>query len=261
MTDRPRIVLTVAVPAGRKDPDLAERKNRLYAEAIARQGGGPVLLDATSTEADRVAAFATMDGLVLTGGADIDPARYGCEIEGSVDIEPDRDNLEADAWRAALERDVPVLGICRGFQYVNVLSGGTLVQHLDGHEGPGWSSGPATMHPLRVVPGTRLARILFPTNVGGGVLQVNSYHHQGVRPADLAPGLVVSAVASSALGDLVEGVESRDGRFLMAVQCHPERVESTPDEFDRLWRVFVDACRGPLTERRMPAEVAGTTAR
>jgi putative glutamine amidotransferase len=258
MTDRPRIVLTVAAPAGRKDPDLAERKNRLYAEAIARHGGEPVVLDATSTVADRATAFATMDGLLLTGGADIDPVRYGRDLDGSVDVEPDRDSLEADAWGAALDRDLPVLGVCRGFQYVNVLSGGTLAQHLEGHEGPGWSSGPPTMHPLRVVPGTRLARILFPTNVGGGVLQVNSYHHQGILPADLAQGLVISALASSSNGDVVEAVESRDGRFLMAVQCHPERVESTPEEFDRLWRVFVDACRGPLTERRMPAgAVAG----
>ena len=254
MTERPRIVLTVAAPAGRRDPDLAERKNRLYAEALARHGGDPVVLDSTSSVADRATAFAAMDGLLLTGGADVDPARYGREVAGSVEVEPDRDDLEADAWRTALERDVPILGICRGFQYVNVLSGGTLVQHLDGHEGLGWSSGPPTMHPLRVVPGTRLARILFPTNVGGGVLQVNSYHHQGVLPADLAPGLVVSAVAPSPLGDLVEAVESRDGRFLMAVQCHPERIESTPEEFDRLWRVFVDACRGPLTERRTPVE-------
>ena len=256
MTDHPRIVLTVAAPAGRRDPDLAERKNRLYAEAIAGHGGEPVVLDATATAAGRAAAFATMDGLVLTGGADVDPARYGRGFDGSVDVEPDRDSLEADAWQAALDRDLPVLGICRGFQYVNVLSGGTLVQHLVGHEGPGWGSGPATMHPLRIVPGTRLARILFPANVGGGVLQVNSYHHQGVLAADVAPGLVVSALASSPLGDLVEAVEGRDGRFLMAIQCHPERVESTPEEFDRLWRVFVDACRGPLTVRRMPAEAS-----
>ena len=137
MTDRPRIVLTVAAPAGRRDPDLAERKNRLYAEAIARHGGEPVVLDATSTAAVRATAFAAMDGLLLTGGADVDPVRYGREVAGSVDVEPDRDDLEADAWRVSHERDVPVLGICRGFQYLNVLSGETLVQHLNGHESPG----------------------------------------------------------------------------------------------------------------------------
>jgi gamma-glutamyl-gamma-aminobutyrate hydrolase PuuD len=100
------------------------------------------------------------------------------------------------------------------------------------------------------VPGTRLARILFPTNVGGGVVQVNSYHHQAVRAADLAPGLVACAWAASPAGDLVEGIESSgEGRFLMAVQCHPERLESTPAAFERLWSVFLDASRGSARSR------------
>ncbi len=104
-------------------------------------------------------------------------------------------------------------------------------------------------HPLRVAPGTRLARILFPTNARGGVLQVNSYHHQGVRAGDLAPSLVANAWASSPAGDLVEGLEAADGRFVFGLQCHPERTESTPPAFERLFAVFVDAARGPLSRR------------
>ena len=255
MTDGPRVVLTVAVAADQADPALAERKVALYAAAIARHGGEPVILDAAASPEERDEALSTMHGLLLTGGADVDPARYGRPSRGSRAVDPDRDALEARAWQAATERDLPVLGICRGFQQLNVLHGGTLLQDVDGHEGPSYGSGAARTHPLRIVPGTRLARILFPTNVRGGVLPVNTYHHQGIRSGDLASGLIASAWAASPAGDLVEGLESeaRAGRFVLGVQCHPERTDSTPDAFERVWRVFVDACRGSLASRESVA--------
>ena len=241
----PRIVVTVAAVA---DPDaaVALRKNGLYADAVRRHGGEPVVLDETTRDADRAAAFAAMDGLLLSGGADVDPGRYGQSARGAIDLEPGRDTLEHAAWTASQERNLPVLGICRGFQAINVFSGGALLQHLDGHIGASSGHGPGKTHPLRVSPGTRLARILFPTNARGGVLEVNTYHHQGVRAADLAPGLVANAWAGSQAGDLIEGLEAADGRFVLGVQTHPERTESTPGAFDRLFAVFVDAARGPL---------------
>lgn len=233
-----RIVVTVAVAAAQAQPDLALRRNDLYAAAIARQGSQTVVLDATATPEERAAAFAAMDGLLLSGGADLDPARYGQALEGSVDLEPDRDALEAEAWAVAVARSVPILGLCRGLQAINVLSGGTLLQHVDGHVGAAWGRGPATTHPLRVVAGTTLARL-----VGTDVLEVNSYHHQGIRPADLAPGLTASAWADSPAGPLVEGFEAADGRFVVGVQCHPERTDTTPDAFERLFEAFVVAAR------------------
>ncbi len=242
---QPLIVATVADPSRTPDAAIASRKNALYADAVARAGGNALLLDATAPEAERREAFGAMDGLLLTGGADVDPARYGREPEGSTGMEPDRDELEAGAWAAAAGRGVPVLGICRGFQAINVFSGGTLIQHVAGHAGPSYGHGPAERHPLRLVPGSMLARILVPTNIRGRPLVVNTYHHQAVAPSDLAPGLLASAFAASREGDLVEGFESSDGRLVIGVQCHPERTESTPPEFDRLWRFFVDACRGP----------------
>jgi putative glutamine amidotransferase len=245
----PRIAVTVAVAARKREPEIAEQKNRLYAAALARQGATPILLDATTPAADRIAAFATMDALLLSGGADLAPDRYGRPNQGSTGIEPERDELEAEAWAAAQLRGLPVLGICRGFQAINVLSGGTLLQDVDGHAGPSWGHGPAAIHPLRMAPGTRLARVLFPTNARGGVIQVNSYHHQGIRAADLAPGLVASAWATSPAGDLVEGLEAADGRFVIGIQSHPERTESTPPTFERLFAVFADAARGPLGRR------------
>jgi putative glutamine amidotransferase len=245
----PRVLLTVAVPARSSNPETAERKNRLYADAVRRHGGEPVVLDATASEAERQAAFASMAGLLLSGGADVDPSRYGRPNEGSVATEPDRDDLEAAAWGAAESRGLPVLGVCRGFQALNVFLGGRLVQDVGGHIGKSYGQGPALTHPLRVVAGTRLARILFPTNVGGGRLEVNSYHHQAVRARDLAPTLVPNALATSPAGELVEGAETRGGRFVIGIQCHPERQDSTPAAFERLFRVFVDACRGAVTER------------
>jgi putative glutamine amidotransferase len=245
----PRIVVTVAVAARQTEPDIAVRKNALYAAAVERHGGRAIVLDAEAGPDERATAFGAMDGLLISGGADLHPERYGRPSRGSTTMEPDRDALEWDAWQTAQTRGLPVLGLCRGLQAINAFSGGTLVQHVDGHQGPRWGKGPALVHPLRVAPGTRLARILFPTNAGGGVLRVNSYHHQAVLASDLAPGLVASAWASSPAGDLVEGLEAADGRFLFGVQSHPERTESSPPAFERLFRVFVDAARGPADRR------------
>ncbi len=236
----PRIVVTVAVAARQSDPGIAAEKDRRYADAVARHGARPLLLDATATAADRSAAFAAMDGLLLCGGADLDPARYGQPLAGAEDIEPDRDALEAEAWAVAADRGLPVLGLCRGLQAINVFSGGSLLQHVPGHVGAAYGRGPAATHPLRVEPDARLAGWL-----GGRLeLEVNSYHHQGIRPDDLAAGLRASAWADSSAGPLVEGLEATDERFVVGVQCHPERTESTPDAFEGLFAAFVAACRG-----------------
>lgn len=235
----PRIVVTVAVAAAQTDPVIAGRKNVLYAEAVARHGAEPVILDATSSAEVRAAAFATMDGLLLSGGPDLDPVRYGRALTGSAAVEPDRDALEAEAWSAAVARSVPVLGLCRGFQAINVFSGGTLLQHVEGHNGSSWGRGPAATHPLRLEAGSALASFVG----SDGPLVVNSYHHQGIRPHDLAPGLVASAWADSSAGPLIEGLETADGRFVIGVQCHPERTESTPPAFERLFAAFVKASR------------------
>lgn len=236
---RPRIVVTVAVAADQAEPDIAARKNALYADAVARHGAIPVVLDARATPGQRSAAFAAMDGLLLSGGADLDPGRYGQPADGAVAIEHDRDGLEHEAWTAAGSRGLPVLGLCRGLQAINVFSGGALVQHVDGHAGAGWGHGPAATHPIRIGAESRLAGWLG----GASELVVNSYHHQAIRASDLAPGLVASAWADSSAGALVEGLEAADGRFVVGVQCHPERTESTPEVFERLFAAFVAACR------------------
>jgi putative glutamine amidotransferase len=230
-------VVTLAVAADHTQPDLAARRNDLYVAALARHGADPVPLDARTPAAVRDDAFLTMDGLLLSGGADVHPSRYGQPIDGSKDIEPDRDQFEAMAWEAARTRQVPVLGICRGIQAINVFSGGSILQHVEGHASPTWSTGPATTHPVRLVPGTRLGTLLGPSET----LDVNAYHHQGIREGDLAPGLRAAAWADSAAGPLVEGLEGTGDQFILGVQCHPERTESTPAEFERLFAAFVEA--------------------
>jgi putative glutamine amidotransferase len=233
----PRIVVTLGVPDDQAQPDLAVRRNDLYVAAVARHGAVPVRLDARMPVEVRDEALRTMDGLLLSGGADLDPSRYGQPIAGSHDIEPDRDELEALAWQAAESRQVPVLGICRGLQAINVFSGGTILQDVAGHAGAGYGTGPPATHPLRLVPGTRLAGLLGSQDT----LEVNAYHHQGIRKGDLAPALRPAAWADSSAGPLVEGLEGTGERFVVGIQCHPERTESTPAAFEELFAAFVQA--------------------
>jgi putative glutamine amidotransferase len=240
----PTIVVTVQAPGVSVDAKISQRKNARYAEQIEAAGGKAVVLDETATADERSEAFAAMDGLLLSGGADLDPALYGQPVEGSVDIEPGRDALELAAWLAARERSLPVLGVCRGVQAINVFAGGSLIQHLEGHTSAAWPSKDVKTHPLRISSASRMARILRPNAPGGVVLSVNTYHHQGFRADQLAPGLVVSGTAPHPEGELVEAIESTGSdQLLLGVQCHPERTESTPPEFARLWAFFVDACR------------------
>ena len=231
----PRIVVTLAEPHERSRPDLVVRRNDLYVAAIEKHGATAVRLDTRTPVDERDAALASMDGLLFSGGVDIHPSRYGQSMAGTREIEGDRDELEAVAWDVARRRNVPVLGICRGIQAINVFAGGSLLQDVDGHSGAGWGLGPPATHPLRLVPGTRLAALLGPA----AEVEVNAYHHQGILAEQVAPGLRAAAWADSSAGPLVEGLEGTDDRFVVGVQCHPERTESTPAEFERLFAEFV----------------------
>jgi putative glutamine amidotransferase len=243
--DRPPvIVITRGTQSGPPDAERAIRSTGLYVDAVTRAGGEAVVLDPSADRATRSDALARMSGLLLSGGVDIDPSAYGESLAGAVDMQPERDALEREAWDVAAARALPVLGICRGFQAINVFSGGRLLQHVDGHTRPAPAQGPPLVHRLRVMGGTQLARILRPTNPGTFVVQVNSSHHQAVRAEDVAPGLLASAWSPSPSGEIVEGLEGIDPRrFVLGVQSHPERVESTRPEFERLFRFFVDAAR------------------
>jgi len=239
MPSRPRILVTIHGPDQEAREEPTWKKFSRYADAVRAAGGAPLLISPNAGAADRVAAFAEMDGLLLPGGADLDPALYGQPRDPRTQVEPGRDALEAGAWAAARERGLPVLGVCRGMQAINVFSGGSLLQHVDGHDTPTWPSPEARPHPMRVLEGSRLAGILE-LQPDDGFVEVNSYHHQGLRPDQLGSGLRVSGTTLD--GGLVEALEASDtDSWIFGVQNHPEREEFTPPGFARLWRAFVEA--------------------
>jgi len=261
---RPLIVATTSDASQAANPDLLRRKQELYLEAIAAAGGHGVLLDTSTPVDERHRLLESMAGLVFTGGADLDPGLYGEVPAGAADCDPERDRLEGEAWQAAARRSVPVLGICRGMQAINVFSGGKLRQHVDAHEGPGWGEGPPRTHGLEIAPGSRLGRAVAsaaPDGVAGGDpeddsldVEVNSYHHQGVGPQELAAGLKAVAWSDSQPVRLVEALEAPGSRWVVGVQFHPERLESTPAELSGLWTSFIEAAaRLAMVSERAPA--------
>jgi gamma-glutamyl-gamma-aminobutyrate hydrolase PuuD len=171
-------------------------------------------------------------GLLLTGGADVNPARYN-QPRGSRTQQPDdeRDSMEIALLTEALAADTPVLAICRGIQLLNVALGGTLAQHVEGH-GVVTDDRGAPAHEVMVYSGTRLAAILH-----SGPAHVNSRHHQAV--ADPAPGLVVSA--RSTRDGVIEAVEHTCKRFVLGVQWHPEDQVDTQLAQKRLFEAFARA--------------------
>ncbi len=170
-------------------------------------------------------------GLLFTGGDDVNPSRYGAEPAPETHrVDEPRDEAESRRMREAIESDIPVFCICRGMQLFNVVRGGTLIQHLEGHRTqPGDAGMP--VHPIDIVPGTRLREIL-----GTDRHEVNSRHHQAVdRVGD---GLIVSARASG----VIEAIELPGRRFALGVQWHPEdSIENPLDR--RLFQAFCDAVR------------------
>jgi putative glutamine amidotransferase len=207
----------------------------VYFHGVTLAGGVAVLLPPQPVDADIAeGVIERLDGLVITGGKDIDPTRYGQQPHPATDQPgPDRDSWEFALLGAALNKNLPVLGICRGAQVLNVALGGTLHQHLPEVCGQGQSAhrlGNAVFAtlPVRTVPGTRLAALV------GEAVNAKCYHHQGI--AELGRGLVVSAWDSDGV---VEAVEVPGKNFTLAVQWHPE--ESLDDL--RLFTAVVDAAR------------------
>jgi len=191
-----------------------------YIEAIQRAGGLPVMLPPDEQAAeDPQQLLSLLDGLIMAGGADIDPASYGAEPgPHTIDTVPERDRFEVALARCAIERDLPLLGICRGMQLLNVACGGTLLQHLPDRLGHGEhrrvvGSFDGAEHDVELQEGS-LAR----DAAGERLHSSRSHHHQGVDC--LGSGLLVSGV--SALDDLVEAIEMPGKSFVLGVQWHPE---------------------------------------
>jgi putative glutamine amidotransferase len=207
-----------------------------YLDSVRRAGGLALMLapDAALT-AEPDEALDLLDGLMLAGGADIDPASYGAERDPhTVETFPERDVFEIALTRRAIERGIPFLGICRGMQLLNVAFGGTLHQHLPelfGHHEHRKALGSfdGADHDVRLVPGSLAARA-----AGEELHGTKSHHHQGVDR--VGEGLVVTGVAT--LDELPEAIELPEHEFVLGVQWHPEA-----DERSRVVGALVEAAR------------------
>lgn len=229
------ITLDSEQPGGySKFPWYAVREN--YCGAIAQAGGLPVPLP---HEPDIAESYLdTIDALVITGGAfDVDPSLFGDTTRHETVITKNRrTNFEIAVTSGAIERDMPVLGICGGQQLLNVVLGGTLIQHIPdeikgalAHEQPNPRDQPG--HAIKVTPGTLLHKI-----TGTETMSVNSAHHQAVRT--IGKGIVIDAVAPDGV---IEGIEAPGKRFCLGVQWHPEFTIDPGDT--KILRAFIDVAR------------------
>jgi putative glutamine amidotransferase len=210
-----------------------------YVRAVEEAGGLAVVLPpAPAARAPELVA--RLDGLLLSGGADMDPGQYGEPPHEKVTgVHPERDTFELALCREALARDAPLLAICRGHQVLNVATGGTLVQDIPSQVAGAVDHDPdrerwEPAHEVRILPGTRLREILKRDRV-----TVNSFHHQSVRTP--GQGIVVSAYAVE--DDVVEGIELPSRRFALGVQWHPEAFWDHDGAFQPLFAALVDASR------------------
>ena len=213
-----------------------------YFEGILEAGGVPIMLP-LSVDADVLGqALAACDGLLIAGGQDVSPEVYGEASPEAVALVGEtcreRDRMEAVLLEAAVARDLPVLGICRGIQVINALLGGTLWQDLPAQrpsavEHHGTPPYDVPVHTVEVAAGTPLAEA-----IGAGEHAVNSYHHQAVR--ELAPGLEAMAVSPDGL---VEALWRPESSFLWAVQWHPEFAHRVDEASRRIFSAFIGAAR------------------
>jgi putative glutamine amidotransferase len=214
-----------------------------YRQAVIHVGGEVRILERSMTTGD---ALNGIGGLLLTGGGDVEPARYGEEPHPSlVDVEPLRDEFEIALVREARSKNLPIFAICRGLQVLNVAFGGTLVQDIP-TQVPG-----ALEHRLAVPPheafalahevwidkDTKLARLMSERLGGADTCEVNSRHHQAVK--QVAPNFYVSATAPDGV---IEAIEDPSAPFCLAVQWHPENFWRT-GEFRPLFETFVETAQ------------------
>ena len=229
----------VGVTLGDGDEPGVHAMREDYIRSVEQSGAVPVVLPPVSL-GDVPALLDRLDGVLLSGGVDVDPVLYGQAPHPKLGrVNRRRDDFELVLTREALRRDVPILAICRGHQVLNVAAGGTLVQDIPSlvegaveHDGPGprWRHA----HRVEVTAPSRLREIL-----GQDAVAVNSIHHQGVDRVGL--DLVVSARCPE--DRVVEGLEMPGRRFVVAVQWHPESFWNRPDSFQSLFDAHAEACR------------------
>lgn len=246
MTLRPVIGICAAIDRARWavwDVD-ANISQRTYSRAVAGAGGLPVILPAHDELAERpVEVLAILDGLIMPGGSDLDPALYGGEPdERTTGVNPERDRFELALTRAALDAELPMLAICRGMQLLNVALGGTLEQHIPGAERHLHTPGVFSDHEVELEPGSLVAAA-----AGAERLEVSSHHHQGV--AKLGDGLKVTGW--SVPDGVIEAIELDGREHAIGILWHTEEEERSALVAD-----LVKAARAAAERSAPDAEVA-----
>jgi putative glutamine amidotransferase len=212
-----------------------------YLESVRRVGGEPRVLDLERDNPSTVVR--DLHGVLFTGGGDVDPGRYGAARQTSVSgVDPARDEFEFELVRRGREVSLPILGICRGTQVLNVALGGSLIQHIP-EEMPGSAEHSVTVPPCAIAHEVWISRETLLWNLmqekiaDADSCAVNSRHHQAIKR--LAPGFSVSATAPDGV---IEAIEIQEGAFCLGVQWHPENFWRT-GEFRPIFEGFIDACR------------------
>ena len=220
---------------------FAEFALDVYSQAILNCGGTPLLVPVSQNRSSLGAICSVIDGLLLSGGADITPRFYGEESQdGLKDVDEVRDLMEIELTHLALKTGMPIFGICRGQQVLNVALGGTLYQDIPRQVPASLNHAPSAdrsvmTHKIKIETGTHLHKIIQRRNIW-----VNSKHHQSVKEA--APGLVVSATASDGI---IEAIEDPQRPFVLAVQWHPEGLWHKDAFAKNLFKAFIAAADVP----------------
>ena len=219
--------------------------NRSYVHAVESGGGIPILVPMINDLSILTALLSRLDGLLLPGGIDLHPSRYGEEVHPlteEADHELDEFEITLASW--AFQQDIPVLGVCRGMQLINIVLGGTLFQDIDdqypnsiAHSHRDW---PRThlAHHIIIEPDSRMETIL-----GTREVKVNSLHHQAIK--DPGKGVCITGRAPDGIPELLEVTGYR---FVMAAQSHPEEIYSIEPAFKRLFAAFVQASSSRMNE-------------
>lgn len=246
-TGRP---LWIGITSRHGRPEWLQQNARNYLTMVASYQAAPVVLTpdqvAILPDGQRYApapsgrlpetVLDALDGLILSGGGDVAPHYFNQPLAGAEEesIDLKRDELEIGLAQAALARNLPIFGICRGCQVLNVAAGGAMIQHFDGHRSP--ADGATRFHAVRVTAASRFREI-----VGADRFEVNTFHHQGLDQASLAPDFRVAALADPDQW-LVEAYESVRHAWVIGVQWHPERIFELGEAHRRLWESFIAAC-------------------
>ena len=209
-----------------------EQEAERYCEAIASRGYDHIVIGPAGGKT----LPEHLHGVILTGGLDIGPNIYGedTDPEADVRISSERDEWEIPILKQALANNMPILGICRGMQLLNVVFGGKLIQDLSGHRNIEYPDDKSVFHQIYLSPGTKLAAIMG----SGGFIRVNSQHHQGLGEAQKAPSLLASAYS---LDDgIIEAIESPNHDWVIGVQWHNEIEEELYKTFGNIFQAFLE---------------------